>query len=36
MTKDRNGNEDIETTDFNKDMSREERNYYGREFNENR
>lgn len=28
--------EDVEITDFNKDMSKEERNYYGKKFDENR
>lgn len=32
MATDRNGNCDVEITDFNKDMSIEERNYYGREY----
>lgn len=34
--KDRNGNEDIEITDFNRSMSREERNYYGKELDSSR
>ena len=32
----RNENEDTEITEFNKEMSREERNYYGRKFDESR
>ena len=28
--------EDVKITDFNRDMSREERNYYGEKFDENR
>ncbi len=36
MAKDKNRNEDVEITDFNREMSREERNYYGREFDKSR